>query len=75
MKTYWKGRKERTITEGHGSYRLAIRYFENSNKAQVTMENIAALRFPLLWSATMTDEQANAALDLFKAVGYFDLRA
>ena len=75
MKAYWEGRKEKTITEGHGSYRLTIRYFKNSNKAQVSMENIAALSFPLLWSATMADEQANAALDLFKAVGYFDLRA
>lgn len=75
MKAYYEGRKEKIITERHGSHRLTIRYFENSNKAQVTMEDIAALRFPLLWSVPMNDEQANAALDLFKAVGYFDLRA
>lgn len=73
MKAYWEGRKESTITEGFGSYRLTIRYFANSNKAQVTMENTAALRFPLLWSHPMTDEQANAALTLFQAVGFFDI--
>ena len=75
MKAYYEGRKEKTIKEGFGSYHLTIRYFENSNKAQVTMEDISALRFPLLWSVPMNDEQANAALDLFKAIGYFDLRA
>jgi hypothetical protein len=73
MKAYYEGRKEKTITERHGSYRLTIRYFENSNKAQATMEDIAALRFPILWSHTLTDEQANAALDIFKAVGFFDI--
>jgi len=73
MKAYWEGRKEKTISEAHGAYRLTIRYFENSNKAQVTMEDISALHFPLLWSHPMTDEQANAALEIFKAVGFFDI--
>lgn len=72
---YWKNRKEKTITEGYGSYRLTIRYFADSNKAQVTMEDVSLFRFPLLWSHTLTDDQANAALDIFKAVGYFDIPA
>lgn len=70
---YWKNRKENTISESYGSYRLTIRYFANSNKASVKMEDVSKLRFPLLWVHHMTDEQANAALDIFKAVGYFDI--
>jgi hypothetical protein len=75
MKAYYKGRKEKIITEGFGSYRLTVRYFEDNNKAQVTMEDTAALRFPLLWSMCLTDDQANAALTIFKSIGYFDIPA
>lgn len=74
MKAYWENRKESTITEIFGSYRLKIRYFANCNFAQVTMENVAELRFPLLWSIYMNDVQANAALTLFKSIGYFDIQ-
>ena len=70
---YWKNRKESTLTESYGPYRLTIRYFANSNRASVKMEDVSKLRFPLLWVHHMTDEQANAALDIFKAVGYFDI--
>ena len=73
MKAYFEGRPEKIITEGHGSYRMMIRYFANSNKAQVTMERISELRFPIIWSICATDEQANAALELFKAIGFFDI--
>lgn len=73
MNPYWKNRKDKTITERYGSYRLTIRYFEDSNKAQVSMENISISRFPLLWSYTMTDEQANAALSIFKSIGFFEI--
>lgn len=72
---YWKNRKEKTITEGYGSYRLTIRYLADSNKATVKMEDVSKIRFPLLWVHTLTDNQANAALDIFKAVGYFDIPA
>jgi len=74
MKAYYEGRKEKTITESCGPYRLTIRYFADSNKAQATMENVSLFRFPLLWSYCLTDEQANAALNIFKAVGYFDIQ-
>lgn len=73
MKAYWENRKESTITEGFGSYQLKIRYFENSNKAQVTMSDTSLLRFPLLWSCTLSDEQANAALTIFQNIGFFDI--
>lgn len=74
MNPYWKNRNEKAITERYGSYRLTIRYFANSNKAQVTMEDVSIFRFPLLWSYTLTDEQANAALNIFKSIGYFDIQ-
>lgn len=73
MKAYYEGRPEKIITEAYGSHRLTIRYFADSNKAQATMEDTAALRFPLLWSHTLTDEQANAALTIFKSIGFFDV--
>ena len=74
MKAYYEGRKEKTITESYGPYRLTIRYFADSNKAQATMENVSLFRFPLLWSYCLTDEQANAALNIFQSVGYFDIQ-
>lgn len=74
MKPYYEGRKEKTIKERYGHYVMSIRYFANCNKAQVSIENISALNFPLVWSSTMNDDQANAALDLFLSIGYFELR-
>lgn len=73
MNHYWKNRKESAISDSYGPYRLTVRYLENSNKAQVMMEDVSKYRFNLLWSHLMTDEQANAALELFRAVGYFDI--
>lgn len=72
-KNYWTGRKEKTLEFRFGSYELKIRYFADSNKAQVTMYNIARFRFPLIWSTCLTDEQANAAAALFQSIGYFDM--
>ena len=72
-KQYWEGRPEKTIKERHGHYIMTIRYMEDSNNAQVSMEDLSALRLPLIWSLTMNDESANAALDLFKKIGFFDL--
>lgn len=73
MKAYWENRKERTIVETFGKYRLTIRYMANCNKAQVSMEDISLWRYPLLWSVPMNDEQANSALELFKAIGFFKI--
>lgn len=69
---YWRHRKESTVTEGYGAYRLTVRYFADSDKAQVTMEDRSA-RLPLLWSVCLSDSQANGALEIFKSIGYFDL--
>ena len=73
MKAYWEGRKEKQISEGYGSYTLNIRYLENSNKAQVTMIDNSKFSLQVLWSHLMKDEQANAALTFFQAVGFFDI--
>ena len=72
-KPYYEGRREKIITKRYGSYKLHIRYFADCNKAQVTMEDISSYRFPIMWSHTLTDEQANAALTIFQSVGYFDI--
>jgi hypothetical protein len=62
-----------TIKEAYGPYRLTITY-KPHNYAQVTMENIAD-KWPLLWSMGLNYEAANGALELFKAIGYFDIMA
>ena len=66
-------KKEKIIKERYGSYILTIRYFLDGKGASVKMEDLAELRFPLLWSETMTVEKANACLDFFKSVGYFSI--
>lgn len=72
-KPYWENRKEKIITEGYGSYKMSIRYIANSNMAQVTVEDTSKFRLPLIWSRPMTDEQANAALEIFKSIGFFEV--
>lgn len=72
-KNYWTGRKGKTLAYRFGTHELKIRYFADSNKAQVTMYDISLFRFPLLWSTCLTDEQANAAATLFQSIGYFDM--
>lgn len=71
MKAYYEGRPETELQERHGSHILKIRYFANCDSAQVSVYDIAA-NLPLIWSSTMKDSQANAALEIFKAVGFFD---
>ena len=73
MKAYYEGRPEKTITERYGHHELTVRYMANSHTAQVSVYDISAFKFPLIWSTTMDDNQANAALDLFKAVGFFNI--
>lgn len=72
-KPYWENRKEKIITEGYGSYKMSIRYMANSNMAQVTVEDTSKFRLQLIWSRPMTDEQANAALEIFKSIGFFEV--
>ena len=54
-----------------GHYRMSLRKVDGGT--QVTMYDVAALRFPMLWSHLMSDEQASAAKELFEAVGYFEI--
>lgn len=56
-----------------GGYRLEVRY-SAGDFAQVSMYDFSNLRFPLLWSESMTKQQARGAIELFKSCGYFDLR-
>ena len=72
MGPYWKGRKEKTIIRTFKGYCLRVRYLEDCDRAQVTMEDLSRFRLPLMWSATLSDEQANGALKLFESIGYFD---
>lgn len=64
----------KTIKEAYGPYRLTITY-KDHNYAQVTMENVAEIKFPVIWSMGLNYEAANGALELFKAIGYFDIMA
>lgn len=73
MKPYYENRPEKVITEGYGPYRLEIRYLANCNTAQVSMKDISTVSFPLIWSQTMKDDQANAALEIFKSIGFFNI--
>lgn len=72
-RAYWENRKESTIERRYGHYIMKLRYMANCNHVQVSIEDISLLRFPLMWSKPMTDEQANAAMTLFEAIGYFDM--
>ena len=57
--------------EAYGQYRLTAREV-SCGVSQVTMYDISALRFPLIWSTPLTHEAAAGAFELFKAIGYFD---
>ena len=60
-----------TIQERYGSHILTITYFKNS--AKVTVEDLAEIKFPLIYSDIMTKEKANAYLEIFKACGYIEV--
>ena len=60
------------ITERYGSHILTITYYENS--AKVTVEDLAEIKFPLIYSDIMTKESANAYLEIFKACGYIEVK-
>lgn len=67
-------REEKILRYGFGGYRLEVRYDGSENDfAQVTMYDLGELRFPMIWSTSMTKEQAVGAIELFKEVGYFDM--
>lgn len=62
------------IRERYGHHTIEIDYRDN-DYAQVTINDLSNIRWPLVWSSGMTYKQANAALEIFKAVGYFDYYA
>lgn len=72
-KPYWEGRKETTLQRRYGSYIMTVRHLADCDKAQVSIEDISLLRFPLLWSRQLSDQQAHAAMALFESIGYFDM--
>ena len=57
--------------EAYGQYRLTARNV-SFGVSQVTMYDLTALRFPLIWSTYMTHNEATGAFTLFNAIGYFD---
>lgn len=60
-----------TITERYGSHILTITYFKNS--AKVTVEDLAEIKFPLIYSGIMSKENANAYLKIFIEYGYIKI--
>lgn len=66
--------KEDTVLEyDYGKYRLKVTYPQGKGIAQVSMSDVSELRFSLIWSMTMSLEQASGAIELFKQVGFFDV--
>ena len=59
------------IERRYGQY--ILKYDKRGAVAQVTMYDLGDIRFPLVWSKTMTVEQGLGALALFEAIGYFDM--
>lgn len=61
-----------------GAYRLKVNYFGGGHGkapdgAQVSMYDLGQIRFPMVWSKTMSLEKAKGAIELFSLVGYFDM--
>lgn len=52
-----------------GCYEMEVD--KRGNVSQVTVYDLGNIRFPLMWSKTMTNKQAEGALMLFEAIGYF----
>ena len=57
-----------TIKESYGHYRLEITY--RKNFASVKVEDLSALKFPLVFSTPMSYGEANVYLEMFKKFGY-----
>lgn len=72
MKTLENHYEEVTkVTERYGSYVLEITYHEKF--ASVKVEDLGVIRFPLLFAGTMSKEQANSYLEIFKKQGYVEI--
>lgn len=53
----------------YGSYLMEVD--KRGNVSQVTVYDLGNIRFPLMWSKTMSNTQADGAIALFQAVGYY----
>ncbi len=53
-----------------GPYRMTLEPLD-AETVQVTVYNVAELRFPLMWSRDMTKKQAEDAKELFENIGFF----
>ena len=53
----------------YGGYLMEVD--KRGNVSQVTVYDLGNLRFPLMWSKTLTNTQADGALKLFQAIGYY----
>ena len=60
------------ITERYGCYLLTITYREKGF-TDVKVEDVSKLRLPLLFATSMTIEQANSYLTLFRNCGYIEI--
>ena len=64
------------ITERNAQYLLTITYretFREKRLAEVKVEDLSSFRLPLLFATTVTYEQANSYLEIFKACGFVDI--
>ena len=61
----------KTIIEAYGPYRLELDY-RGADFCQVSLKDVGQ-KWPLIWSTGMNYSQANGAIQLFKAIGYFDM--
>ena len=63
---------DRHRVESYGQYRLtALRTPYGYDT--VTMYDLGNLHFPLMWSTHLTEEETVGAIELFKAIGYFEM--
>ena len=72
---FWNGKEYEDVViikEMYSGYRLTITYHEKF--AQVSIEDLGE-RLPLIFSKTMTKDDANAYLELFRCCGYVELIA
>lgn len=55
----------------YGKYRMSID--RRGDIAQVSVYDVSNLKYPLMWSKSLTNEQADAAKEMFEAIGYFEI--
>lgn len=56
----------------YGHYILKLRYADDQDFCQVTIEDCSSFQFPLVWSLPMNKAQANKAIERFQESGFFN---